>query len=126
MYKLPNTINGIVVPSTINIVTSVFQNVGDEPKKETFQASDDMVNQSVEHVSRVLASMYGGATIQKQAGAWVDENNRLVREDSYYVWAYGYAEIDQAHALEQLAQAIKALMGQDAVLLVINSQPFLV
>lgn len=126
MYKLPNTINGVVVPSTINIVTPLFQNTDDKPVKETFQAGDELVERAVEHVSRVLAGMYGGSTIQKQAGTWIDENNNLIREDSYYVWAYGYADVNQAQALEQLAQALKALFSQDAILLVLNSEPFLV
>lgn len=126
MYKLPASVNGIVVPSTINIVTSVFQNVGDEPKKETFAVSDDMINAAVEHVSRVLASMYGGATIQSQSGVWIDENNSLIKENSQYVWAYGYADVNQAQALEQLAEGLKALFNQDAILLVLNSEPFLV
>jgi len=118
LIKLPASVNGIVIPSTIN------KNEGGE--KSTRRATKKELC-PVLYQAKTFFSTFGGYTISSQAGGWMDsDTNALIEETSQFIWAYSIADDKTTEYIIGLALSVKELLCQDNILVVINSIPYLV
>lgn len=95
----------IYVPSTYNL---------DQPIDNT-----PYVNQSLETFSK----MFGGATAIEGSGAWVDDNNQLIKEKVTIV--YSFAEKLNKSKINEVvayAKSLKEEMKQSSVSLEVNGK----
>lgn len=125
LCALPVTISGIVVPTTHNKMEPVAGNVGEVQK--TVHPIDQTQLDTILVSVKTLFADFGGYTVDKRIGGWKDsDTNELIEEIGYYVWAYCTPSRQQIERIVITAQAIKAALGQDNVLIVIDSKPYLV
>lgn len=118
MFALPSTVDGIVIPSTIN---SIVDGV-----KTTRKATKAEIARNSEQVELFLCQQFGGCTVTQQTGLWYDEQTgKVIREKSLFIWAYSTATDYHADTLRTMAEIIAHNMHQDSVLYVVNSQPYL-
>lgn len=91
-------------------------------------ADPALAEKMTEATAARLSAMFGGATIQPASGAWVSEVAGLIREAVNIVYAFGLPEqIDNnAGAILELVEQIKAAMRQEAVSVEINGALYLV
>lgn len=81
-----------------------------------------------ERAAARLSELFGGATIQPAAGAWVSEARGLIREAVNIVYSFAEPETlnRSGPAIRELAEQIKRDMRQEAVSVEINGALYLV
>lgn len=67
----------------------------------------------------LLSLKYGGATLNNTIGAWLDNNNNIVKEDITVVYSYMEDTIISKEIIEFM-EALKNDMQQDAVTIEFN------
>jgi hypothetical protein len=125
LKSIGSTYQGIIIPSTVNEYQSLTANVG-ELRKVTRLAHSSETYPLIAASKRLL----GNYTAIRCVGGWYDsEQEKTIEENTVFV--YTVSEVLPADAplivgLVELAQQIKAELGQDAVLIYLNGEAYLV
>lgn len=126
MQWLSRNTCGITVPTTVNEFLPVVGKVGDV-QKLLRPATSAEIQSALEQAKKLLSVQFGGYTVLEQMGGWLDvDTGELIEEKSFYVFSYGTATNGIKDMIEITAQSIKAQLGQDAVLAVVNNVAYLV
>lgn len=102
----------IYVPSTVN---------GDIP------ITEDAHEKFVDEALAQLSGWFGGATAVEGAGAWVDDNKKLIKEKVTIVYAFA-EKLDKA-AINQVvdyAKKMKKELGQSTVSLEVDGKMYFI
>ncbi|MCM3670938.1 DUF3574 domain-containing protein [Mesobacillus maritimus] len=107
-YSLDDVVK-IYVPSTYNV---------DQPIDNT-----EYVNQALEEFS----SMFGGATAVDGTGAWLSDENELIKEEVTIVYSFA-EDLDKKKINEVVsyAQSLKEEMKQSSVSLEVNGKMYFI
>jgi len=102
----------IMVPSTVNAVA-------DGKAKQT---------EWVDRLMAEFARMFGGVTVYTVQGGWWSDQHGLIREGLQTVQSMATADsLDRnLDRVIELAESLKADMGQEAVSLIVNGELYLV
>lgn len=112
LVKLGKQNFSIVIPSTIDY---------------NLPASEEQIESVVNHVGTVLSTLYGGYSAHLAFGGWLSDKLGLIREDSLVMSAYCPVVDDTSvGALIDIAEYVKRTMRQEAVLIVVNGDAYLV
>lgn len=77
-------------------------------------------------MAEILAKEYGGATIVKADGHWLDSKGELIAEPILLVYAFGNFSADSLAGFRSYAEGIRLNLGQESVAFELNGILYLV
>jgi len=90
------------------------------------------VNEVIDNTSYVnivackLASLFGGSTIQRSQGCYIDSNGKNVMEDTTIVYAYYNVNNEAVDSILDVAEWLKAEMKQECIGLELYKEFYLI